>query len=140
MCVSKKAASISFRLKLLVLCNCSNKWPRLQVDKGLQWGNIKQKVIQADLRIFTHIPAYSDISRHIQPDIIRHVQAYSGPCVTLTNSEPWQIQNQTRTQNLGIFRTLAYSEPVAYSWPWYIQNPDIFRTQVCSEPRSILRK
>ena len=52
-------------------------------------GKYKTKAIQADLGIFTHIPAYSDISRHIQPDIIRHIQAE--PCVTLTYSEPWQI-------------------------------------------------
>ena len=41
------------------------------------------------------IVAYSDISNHIQPRIIRHIQVYSERCVTLTY------------QNLGIFRTLA---------------------------------
>ena len=29
----------------------------------------------------------------------------------------------------GIFRTLAYLEPEAYSEPWYIQNPGIFKTR-----------
>ena len=70
-------------------------------------GKYKTKTIRADLGILTHIPAYSDISTHIQPDIIRHIQAYSEPCVTLTYSEPWQIQNQTHIQNLGILRNLA---------------------------------
>ena len=80
-------------------------------------GKYKTKAIQADLGIFTHIPAYSDISTHIQPDIIRHIHAYSEPSVTLTYSEPWQIQNQTGIQNPGefktrrVFRTLVYLEP-----------------------------
>ena len=94
-------------------------------------GKYKRKTIRADLGILTHIPAYSDISRHIQPDIIRHIQAYSEPCVTLTYSEPWQIQNQTH------IRTLVYSET------WLIQNPGIFRTRgifmtlIYSQPRHI---
>ena len=71
-------------------------------------GKYKTKAIHADLDIFTDIPAYSDIPRHIQPDIASHNQAYSGtfkPCVTLTYSEPWHIQNP------GIFRTQKYLEP-----------------------------
>ena len=67
----------------------------VQADKGLQ----------ADLGIFTHISAYSDISKDIQPDIIRHIKAYSELCVTLVYSEPWQIQNQRHIQNPGILRT-----------------------------------
>ena len=86
----------------------------------------KAKAIQADLDIFTHVPAYSDISRQIQPDIIRHIQAYSKPCVTLTYSERLQIQNQTRIQNPG--------KPDAYSETWYIQKPGLIRTLVCSKP------
>ena len=87
-------------------------------------GKYKAKSIQADLGIFTHITAYSDISRHIQ--------VYSEPCVTLTYSEPCQIQNQTRFENPGkfrtrrVFRTLVYSEPWLYSEPWFVQNPGIF--------------
>ena len=83
-------------------------------------GKYKAKSIQADLGIFTHITAYSDISRHIQ--------VYSEPCVTLTYSEPdayrepWQIQNQTRIQNLGIFRTLALFRTLVCSKPWHILN------------------
>ena len=91
-------------------------------------GKYKAKAIQADLGIFRHIQAYS----------ARHNQAYSGIFRTLCNpdifrtlanseldaySEPWQIHNQTRIQNLGIFRNLAYSEP------WFGQNPGIFRTR-----------
>ena len=54
---------------------------------------------------------------HTYTGILRHIQAYSEPCVTL-----------------------AYSEPHAYSEPWFIQNqrhihdPDIFRTQTYLEP------
>ena len=50
-------------------------------------GNYKIKVIQADLGIFTYIQAYLDMSRHIQPGIIRHSKAY----VILTYSEPWSV-------------------------------------------------
>ena len=66
----------------------------------------KTKAIHADLDIFTDIPAYSDIPRYIQPGIASHNQAYSGiikPCVTLTYSEPWYIQDPE------IIRTLVYS-------------------------------
>ena len=74
-------------------------------------GKYKTKATQADLGIFVHITAYLDRSRHIQSDIIRHIQVYSEPCVTLTYSEQWLIQNP------GLFITLAYSEPEAYSGP-----------------------
>ena len=105
--------------------------------QGITMGKYKTKAIQTNLDIFTHIPAYSDISRYIQSDIIRHIQEYWEPCVTMTYSEPWQIQNQTRIQSLVIFRTLAYSEP------WFVQNPGIFWTRgifmtlICSEPTHI---
>ena len=59
-----------------------------------------------------HILAYSDKLKHKQA----YPQAYSEPC------------------NSGIFRTQVYSEPAAYSEPWYIQNPGLFRTLVYSEP------
>ena len=97
----------------------------------------KRKTLQTDLGIFTHISAYPDVSKHIKPDIIRHIQVYSEPCVTLRYSEPWQIHNQTHIQKVGIFRNLAQSEP------WFLQNPDIFRTRnifmtlTYSEPRHI---
>ena len=42
-------------------------------------GKYKAKTIQTGLGIFTHIPAYSDISRHMQPDIVSHIQAYFHP-------------------------------------------------------------
>ena len=72
----------------------------------------KTKAIQADLGVFTHILASSDISRHIHPDVIRHIQAYSEPWVMLTFSEPWYIQNPDKFRTTGIFRTtLVYSEP-----------------------------
>ena len=53
--------------------------------------------------LFTHISAYSGISRH-QPDIIRPV--IPDIFKTLVYSEPWQIQNQRHVQNLGVFRTM----------------------------------
>ena len=99
-------------------------------------GKYKTKTIRADLGILTHIPAYSDISTHIQPDIIRHIQAYSEPCVTLTYSEPWQIQNQTRIQNPGKFITRHVFRTLVYSETWLIQNPGLFKTLVYSEPEA----
>ena len=47
--------------------------------------------------------------------IFRHNQAYSAPCVTVVYLEPSQIANQRHTQNPGIFRRLAYSEPCQIS-------------------------
>ena len=51
-------------------------------------GKYEKKTIQADLGIFTHIPVYSDISRHVQAGILRHIQAYSESCATLTYANP----------------------------------------------------
>ena len=66
------------------------------------------KAIQADLGIFTHILAYSDI--------FKHKQAYSGII--------WAYSGIFRTLcNPSIFKTLLHSEPKAYSELWYIQNP-----------------
>ena len=61
-------------------------------------GICKTKASQADLWKFTDIPVYSDISRNIQPGIIRIIQAYLERCVS------WHIQNP------GIFRTLSNLE------------------------------
>ena len=54
----------------------------------------KTKVIQADLVIFTHVPVhsrifhiYSGIIKHIQ-ELLKNVQAYLEPCVTLVYFEP----------------------------------------------------
>ena len=96
----------------------------------------KTKAIQTELGIFMHIPAYSGI--------FRHIQAYSGifknylgvfltlcnPVIfrTLVYSEFWHIQNQRHIQNPCISKTLANSEPDAYSESWAKQNPEIFRT------------
>ena len=76
----------------------------------------KIKAIQVDLGIFTHIPGYSDIFRHIWP-YLRTFQAYSQSCTILAYSEPFFFQNP------GIFTTSAYLEPEAHSKPLYIQNP-----------------
>ena len=111
------------------------------MEKELQQVNVKQKR-------FRQIQAHSGIIRHIQ-EFLRHIQACSEPCVTLTYilkllilvliascifktqvyPEPWHIQNQKHIQNTdiftilvyselryrGLFRTLAYSNPEAYS-------------------------
>ena len=100
-------------------------------------GNYKTKAIQAELGIFTLIVAYSDRSRHILSDIIRHIQAYSEPCVTLTYLKPWQNPNQRHVQNLGLFRALVCSEPWRIQNQRHIQDPDIFRTQTFSKPQYI---
>ena len=61
-------------------------------------GKYKTKAIQIDLGKFTHILVYSDISRNIQPGIIKIIQAYLERCVS------WYIQN------IDIFRTLSNLE------------------------------
>ena len=82
-------------------------------------GKYKTKVIQANLGILTHIPTYSE------------------PCVTLRYSEPLQIQNQMRIQNLSRFRALVCSKPWHILNQRYIDDPDIFRTQTYLEPKYI---
>ena len=79
-------------------------------------GTCKTKALQAYLGIFSHIRTYQDI--------FEYNQAYSGPCVNLTHSKPWHIENKRYIKNLGIFKTLAYSKPQ------YIQNPGTMKTQV----------
>ena len=104
--------------------------------QGTTMGKYKTKAIQADLGIFTHIPGYSNISRHIQRDIIRHIQVYSESCVTRTYSEPWQIQNQTRIQNHGKFRTRRIFRALVYSETWLNQDPGLFKNLAYSEPET----
>ena len=62
-CLFKKSASCFF-LFFLVLCKFWSKWPRVLVDKGLKWGNVKQK----PFRRFRYIHVYSSIFRHIQAE------------------------------------------------------------------------
>ena len=93
----------------------------------------KAKAIHADLGIFVHIAAYSDRIRHIQLDIIRHIQAYTEPCVTLKYSEPEAYSEPWYIQNPGLFRTLVCSEPWHIQNQGHIQDPDIFRTQTYLE-------
>ena len=50
-------------------------------------GICKAKAILADLGIFTHIPAYSEI-----------IQVHSGPCVSLAYSELWYMENQRHSE------------------------------------------
>ena len=73
------------------------------------------KAIQADLGIFTHILAYSDIFKHKQA-YSGIIWAYSGIIRTLCDpsifrnlvySKPWYIQNQKHIQSRGIFRTMS---------------------------------
>ena len=76
-------------------------------------GKYKTKTIMADLGIFIHMPAYSDIPRHIQPDIIRHIHS---PVLC----------------NPDIFRTLADSEPSIFrtrARHIHDHDSDIFRIQ-----------
>ena len=77
------------------------------LDKGLQWVNVKQQ-------------PFRQISGHL--DIIRHIE----------ESDIFRCYPDI-FYNCGISRTLTYSEPEAYSEPWYIQNPAIFRTLAYSK-------
>ena len=77
----------------------------IQVDKRLQWANVKQKPFRNILsysRIFRHIRAYSVIFRHNQA-YLGILQAYSKPCVTLAYSKPWYIQKTGTFRTRGIF-------------------------------------
>ena len=82
--------------------------------------------IQTNLGTFRHNQTYPGI-----------IQAYSGIFRTLCYPDIFY--------NCGISRTLTYSEPEAYSEPWYIQDPAIFRTlayskfEAYSEPYRHLR-
>ena len=77
-------------------------------------GECKAKAIQANLGTFRHNQTYPRI-----------IQAYSGIFRTLCYTDIFY--------NCGIYRILTYSEPEAYSEPWYIQNPGIFRTLAYSK-------
>lgn len=67
----------------------------------------KIKPIHAHLGIFVHIPAYSDIFDPFQ-ELFRYIQAFSELWAKLEYSEHWNIQNQSYTENPGIFRTWVY--------------------------------
>ena len=69
-------------------------------------GNCKTIAIQADLGIFTHIPAYSGIFKNYSG--IFRILCNHDIFRTLAYSEPWHIQKP------GIFRALVYSESNAY--------------------------
>ena len=84
----------------------------IQVDKRLQWANVKQKPFRNILsysRIFRHIRAYSVIFRNS-----------TGIFKTLCNPR--------------IFKTLVYSED------WHIQNPRHIQNPVRHLQWSVLRK
>ena len=78
-------------------------------------GKCKTKAIQADLGIFTHVPAYSGTFRLVKPysgilrhihEFSRHIQTYSGSYLTLAYAKPWYIQNP------GMFRTRGIFNPI----------------------------
>ena len=114
-------------------------------------GKYKAKASQADIGIFTHIHAYSDIFRHDQP-YSGIIQAFSEPCVTLAYLKPWYIQNPGMLRMRSKFRTLVYSEPwhiqqhpgifraLVYAEPWHIQNPRHIQNYVKYLRCSVLRK
>ena len=74
--------------------------------QGITMGNCKTIAIQADLGIFTHIPAYSGIFKNYSG--IFRILCNHDIFRTLAYSEPWHIQKP------GIFRALVYSESNAY--------------------------
>ena len=77
-------------------------------------GKCKTKAVQTDLGIFTHIPSYSSIFRHICLNIPGYVQSYSG-IIRHIQELFMHTQNCGVFRTRGIFRTLAHSEPRAYS-------------------------
>ena len=105
------------------------------------WFLYKVKATQADVGIFTHILAYSEILKHKQ----KYLQAHSKHSVTLAYSVPEAYSEPCYIQNPDIFGTLVYSESwnidnplliriLVYSESWHFQNPGIFRNLVYSEP------
>ena len=113
-----------------------------KVDKRLQRENVKQKSSSKYIHIFLHIQAYSEIFRHNQT-YSGFIQAYTGMSRTLYNpgisrtpaysepeaySEPWYIQNLRHIQISGIFRSLAYLEPLHSQYPGIIKTGGMLRT------------
>ena len=68
-----------YKLQFPVEIQISNDVFKQTRNCKLNWemGKCKTKAIQADLDIFTHIPAYSDISRHFRVHNFRHIQELS---------------------------------------------------------------
>ena len=106
-----------------------------------KWGSVKQK----PFRQFRHIHAYSSIFRHIQiyPEKIRHIQAYSGiiqaysePCVIITYSELWYIENPRIFKTRGIFRTLIHPKLWYVQNQRHVQNPGLFRSPGYLKPEA----
>ena len=77
--------------------------------QGITMGKYKTKAIQADLGIFTHIPAYSDIS-----GIFKYIQN-SGKFRTRRIFRTFVYSETWLNQDPGLFKNLAYSEPETYS-------------------------
>ena len=93
-------------------------------------------------RIYTHIET-----------LLRHIQAYSAPCVTLAYSQPCHILNPDIFRTAGVFKTMrnvdqtylealsqalfnhiqVYSEPCVYSEHLHMQKPDILGIPEYSE-------
>ena len=84
--------------------------------QGITMRTCRTRASQADLGIFTHIPAYLDILRQNQA-YSGIIHTYSGIFQTLCNSsifktpvssEPWNIQNSTHIRNISFLRSLLY--------------------------------
>ena len=91
---------------------------------------LQEKSNFVSLRKQLHVPsflyqAYSGV-----------IQAYSVPCVTLTYSELWYIQNPGIFETRGIFRTLVYPKLWHIQNLKHIQNPGQFRALRFSEPEA----
>ena len=103
------------------------------------------RYMQEYSNIFSIIKAYSRILRHYY-GIVRLIQAYSAPCVTVAYSKPCEtltrhIQNPAIVRIVysdiskaysGIFRTLSDAcicRSLAYSESWNIQKHSIIASQ-----------
>ena len=80
------------------------------LDKGLQWVNLKQKLLRQILGTFRHNQTYPEI-----------IQAYLQPCLTLTYLKLWYIQNPNILRTKSLFRTPVYSEPAIFRTLAHIQ-------------------
>ena len=105
--------------------------------QGIKKETSNTKALQADLGIFTHL--YSGRFRYNQA-YSGIIQAHLELRVNLTYSESWQTENQKQIQNLGIFRTLAYSDLEAYLEPRHTENLGHIQNPVKHLRWSVLQK
>ena len=107
----------------------------------------KTKAIQADVGMFTHIRAYSDIFKEKQP----YSQAHSEPSVNLAYLESWHIQNPAKhlrwsifakiVNNYNYFHNISFSSSLLYEkYMIFLEKYLIFLMQVSCRSKRVFQK